>query len=102
MCEPYQDTNINLRQFWEIEKMQEHDTPPMPQKDREILEETARSPILVDDRYQVKLPWKKTTPEIPQSYDMALRRLESIERKLKKFSLLKLSKHTSTKVTSRN
>ena len=57
----------------------------MPQKDREILEETARSTILVDDRYQVKLPWKETTPEIPQSYDMALRRLEWIERKLKNF-----------------
>ena len=85
MCEPYQDTNINLRQFWEIEKIPEYATPPMPQKNREILEETARSTILVDDRYQVKLPWKKTTPEIPQSYDMALRRLESIERKLKKF-----------------
>ena len=81
--------NLNLRQFLEIEKIQEYDTPPMPQEDREIQEETARSTILVDARYQVKLPWKKTTPEIPQSYDMALRRLESTERKLKKFPLLK-------------
>ena len=59
MCEPYQDTNIYLRQFWEIEKIPEYATPPMPQKDQDILEETARSTILVDDRYQVKLPWKK-------------------------------------------
>ena len=51
MCELYQDTNINLRQVWEIEKIQEYDTPPMPQKDREILEETARSTILVEENY---------------------------------------------------
>ena len=80
MCESYQDTNINLRQLWEIEKIPEYATPPMPQKDRDILEETARLTILVDDRYQVKLPWKKTTPEIPQSYDMALQRLEQLSK----------------------
>ncbi len=63
MHEPYQNTNINLRQFWEIERIPEYDMSPISQKDREILEETERSTIQVDDRYQVKLPWKKTTME---------------------------------------
>ncbi len=93
MHEPYQNTNINLRQFWEIERIPEYDMSPISQKDREILEETERSTIQVDGRYQVKLPWKKTTSEIPQTYDMALRRLESIERKLKKSPVLQERYH---------
>ncbi len=82
MHEPYQNTNINLRQFWEIERIPEYDMSPISQKNREILEENERSTVQVDNRNKVKLPWKKTTFKIPQTYDMALRRLESIERRI--------------------
>ena len=47
----------------------------------------------VDNHYQVKLPWKKTDLRVPNSYEMALRRLGLTERTLKKSSILRRSYH---------
>ena len=38
----------------------------------------------MDGRYQVALPWKENVPDLPDNYDMALRRLCNIERRLLK------------------
>jgi hypothetical protein len=85
-----QDNNFSLRNFWEIEKIPEHKELTFTKKEQQILEHTERTTVKVNDRYQVNLPWRKSNnDQIPDSYDMALRRLESTERRLKKSPILR-------------
>ena len=49
-----------LRQFWEIENPSTSHARPVLNTD--------------DGRYQVALPWKENVPDLPDNYDMALRR----------------------------
>ena len=74
-----------LRQFWEIEN-------PRTSRDRTILnpdeqcalEQVEKSLKYVDGRYQVALPWRENVPNLPDNYDMALRRLCNTEKRLLK------------------
>ena len=83
-----QDSDFNLRSFWEVEKIPEYVQPVFTSKEQQILEEIERTTVKVNNRYQVKIPWKKNNSQIPESYDMDLRQLESTERRLKKPPLL--------------
>ena len=85
-----QEEDFSLRNFWEIEKIPEHKELSFTKKEQQILEHTERTTVKVNDRYQVNLPWRMSNnDQIPDSYDMALRRLESTERRLKKFPTLR-------------
>ena len=74
-----------LRQFWEIEN-------PRTSRDRTVLnpdeqcalEQVEKSLKYLDGRYQVALPWKENVPDLPDNYDMALRRLYNTEKRLLK------------------
>ncbi|XP_058816083.1 uncharacterized protein LOC131679388 [Topomyia yanbarensis] len=48
---------------------------------RKILEETT---VWVGDRYETGLLWKKDHPELPDSYPMAVKRMQNLEKKLSK------------------
>ncbi|CAB4017996.1 Hypothetical predicted protein [Paramuricea clavata] len=81
--------DFNLKRFWEIEQMPVKEPSLYTNKEQKILEETERTICRVNGRYQVKLPWKDSTKQIPDSYDVALQRLESIERRMRKQPSLK-------------
>ena len=74
-----------LRQFWQIEN-------PRTSRDRTVLnpdeqcalEQVEKSLKYLDGRYQVALPWKEKVPDLPENYDMALRRLGNTEKRLLK------------------
>ena len=75
-----------LRQFWEIENPRtSHDQPVLNPDEQCALEQVQKSLKYLDGRYQVALPWKKkNVPDLPDNYDMALRRLYSTEKRLRK------------------
>ena len=72
-----------LRQFWEIENPRTSlDQPVLNPDEQCTLEQVVKSLKYVDGRYQVALPWKENVPDLPDNYDMALRRLCNTERSL--------------------
>ncbi|XP_064633630.1 uncharacterized protein LOC135491588 [Lineus longissimus] len=81
------EINDNLRAFWEIEsisKVNEGQTP-LNEIDRKVLQNARSSVKIVEDRYQVAVPWKGNhLPAMPDSREMAEKRLISTETKLQK------------------
>ena len=75
-----------LRQFWEIENPStSHDLPVLNPDEQCALEQVEKSLKYLDERYQVALPWKENAPDLPDNYDMALRRLCNTEKRLLKY-----------------
>ena len=53
-------------------------------KIKRILEHTQSTIKLVDGRYRVFIPWKEDKMDLPNSYPMAFRHLQSLEKTLVK------------------
>ena len=81
---PEQDRQLSevVRQFWEIEN------PPVTAPDKLTVEEqravsaVAGSLKYENQRYCVGLPWRRPPQNLPNSYEMALRRLKNTEKRL--------------------
>ena len=57
---------------------------PIPQFDDKLaLEKVEKSVKYVNRRYQVVIPWKHPEPELPDNYEMAVRRLFDTEKRLR-------------------
>ena len=84
-----QSENFNFKRFWEIEQIPSTEPSLFAPKEQKILNETELTTCRVNKRYRVKLPWKQDVTHVPDSYDVALRRLESTERRLNKQPPLK-------------
>ena len=67
-----------LTSFWELESF-----GITPEAECSIHEDFASNIHLVDGRYEVQLPWKKNHPMLPDNYQLALKRLRSLGRRLK-------------------
>ena len=52
--------------------------------EQRALEQVKKFLKYVDGRYQMALPWKESVPDLPDNYDMALRRLCNTEKHLLK------------------
>lgn len=83
----HEDLNRMLKGFWEIDsygtKMNDTSSSPMSLNDKAVLKNTEESMIYKDGHYEVKVPWKQK-PILPNNYELALKRLESTKKKLKK------------------
>ena len=86
----HQDTELNhlVRQLWEVDG-HSHLAPPrqlLTKPEAEAVQRVERSCTVIDGRYQVTLPWKDDAEQtsLPDSYPMALRRLEHTERRLRR------------------
>ncbi|XP_064619459.1 uncharacterized protein LOC135482907 [Lineus longissimus] len=82
-----QEINDNLRAFWEIENVSKVDEgrAPLNESDRKVLQNARSSIKLVEDKYQVAIPWKgQLYPEMANSSEIAEKRLMSTENKLLK------------------
>ena len=67
-----------LKSFWELESFGIVEKPECS-----IHEDFATNIHFVDGRYEVQLPWKKNHPMLPDNYQLSLKQLRSLGRRLK-------------------
>ena len=78
---PHELNNL-VRRFWDIEEPKEIQIVKPEEK---IARDTAAETLTFEDgRYSVGLPWKTKDHELPDNFNMALRRLENTEKRLQK------------------
>lgn len=78
------DVDNILRQFWEIEETPSRDYGTMNAEVHLAVNKVKNSMKYQDGRYQVAIPWKKDPSNLPENYDMALKRLKHTEKRLAK------------------
>ncbi|XP_068756894.1 uncharacterized protein [Montipora capricornis] len=77
--------NETLKRFWELESIgiAENEDPVMSQEEECAVADFNRGLNFDGHNYEVRLPWKRNLPKLESNYAQALRRLESVERKLR-------------------
>ena len=78
------DVNDSLRKFWEIEERSIQDHGIISMEDQRVVDKVKRSIKYQNGRYQVGIPCKEDPANLPENYEMALKRLRSTERRLSK------------------
>ena len=78
------EVNDTLRSFWEIEASGTSPSPILSKLDTSVLRVTEESLTYADGRYSVAIPWKESAPQLHDNYQMALKRLENTEKRLRK------------------
>ena len=71
-----------IEDFWALETIGIKDCPTMTDDDQ-ALSEFNKSIKLVSNRYQVRWPWRKDHPTLPENYKLAYGRLVSTIKRLK-------------------
>ena len=56
--------------------------------DRKALKMMEESTTIVDNHYQIGMLWNSTNPQLPNNYDVALKRLQNLKNRLKKDNVL--------------
>ena len=101
----FDEINDSLKWFWEIEILGiQQSKPEMMTREEKIAFEKVRHSLIHDgERYQVAVPWKSTSPVLPNNYEMALSRLGNTEKRLLEQSSVgddyKSSPHSLKRVT---
>ena len=67
----------NLKRFWELESI------GISPDERSVYEEFLSTVTHRDGRYEVHLPWKDNQVTLPDNYQLSLRRLESLLKRLR-------------------
>ena len=80
------EVTASLRRFWELEYIGivEAVNPTMSQEEELAVNDFNDGLNFDGKNYEVRLPWKRDHPKLENNYAQAVRRLESIERKLKR------------------
>ncbi len=73
-----------LRKFWENENVISVESAPWKMEDQLALKKVEQSLKYENGKYQVAIPWKNNEPTLFNNYDMAFRRLQNTEKRLKK------------------
>ena len=77
--------NTNLKRFWEIEEEPSMHETPVIRFEEKLAMQTAKSSVRYENQmYLIGVPWKEKQPVLPDNYDMALKRLENTEKRLKR------------------
>ena len=81
-----EDTNHQLRMFWDVDTfgVRVNETPMYSHSEQRAMKIMKDSCQRVDSGYELALLWKPDRPPLPNNYTMAMRRLESVERRLQK------------------
>ena len=79
-------TNHQLRMFWDVDTfgVRVNETPMYSLSEQRAMKIMKDSCRRVDSGYELALLWKPDRPPLPKNYTMAMRRLESVERRLQK------------------
>ncbi|XP_068738847.1 uncharacterized protein [Montipora capricornis] len=77
--------NETLKRFWELESISiaEIEDPVMSQEEECAVADFNRGLNFDGHNYEVRLTWKRDPPKLESNHVQALRRLESVERKLR-------------------
>ena len=80
------EITTSLRRFWELESIGITETvnPTMSQEEELAVNDFNDGLNFDGKNYEVRLPWKRDHPKLENNYAQAVKRLESIERKLKR------------------
>ena len=80
------EVTASLRRFWELESIgiTEAVNPAMSQEEELAVNDFNDGLNFDGKNYEVRLPWKRDHPKLESNYAQAVKRLESIERKLKR------------------
>ena len=80
------EVTASLRRFWELESIgiTEAVNPAMSQEEELAVNDFNDGLNFDGKNYEVRLPWKRDHPKLENNYAQAVKRLESIERKLKR------------------
>lgn len=79
-----QELNTALRKFWEIEEVSTEKQPLYSESEQAALNQSEQSLRIVDDRYEIGIPWKESKDKLENNYEMARKRLENTEKRLNK------------------
>ena len=74
--------NSYIEDFWALETIEIKDSPKVTDDD-EALAKFNKSIKLVNDRYQVRWPWREENPDLPDNYKLCYGRLTSSIKRLK-------------------
>ena len=72
-----QSLDDTMKSFWELESF------GIPSTDRSLYDELRDTIVFHDGRYEVQLPWKTPKRDLPNNYDLSLKRLNGLLRRLK-------------------
>ena len=72
-----QDLNGKLKAFWDLESI------GIMSNECNVYQEFEKSIALKGNRYEVSLPWKQFHPELPDHYDLSLKRLIGLLKRLR-------------------
>ena len=68
-----------LKSFWDLESL---GITPFSCPDSSVVEDFKKSIRFVDGRYQVELPWKESHPPLTDHYNLCVKRLKGLLRRL--------------------
>ena len=79
------DTSLEdqIRRFWELDEITRSETP-MSTLDKRILQETREQLVKENNRFMVKIPWNELKSNLHGNQEIAKRRLESLNVRLRK------------------
>ena len=84
------DLELTVEKFWNLESIGILDSKRMlTQDERDAVDQFEKSIKFKDDRYSVKLPFRKDAPKLESNFDSAKRQMLSTERRLKENGKLK-------------
>ncbi|XP_055612169.1 uncharacterized protein LOC129758643 [Uranotaenia lowii] len=85
-CDEYMDNMSLHQQMSKFYGIEEASTIAAPQSDSDKLavEILNKTTLRLQDRFETGLPWKFKYPDFPESFEMAKRRMVSLERRLQK------------------
>ena len=75
--QPQESLDHCLRQFWDLDSM------GIQSRERSVYDKFENGITYDGERYQVSLPWKESHPPLPDNYDLALRGLNGLLRRLR-------------------
>ena len=75
--QPQESLDHCLKQFWDLESM------GIQPRECSVYDKFENGIAYDGERYQVSLPWKESHPPLPDNYDLALRRLNGLLRRLR-------------------
>ena len=86
VIEPEDDVNYQLRKFWDIDVfgVRVETAPPYTRTEQRVMDMLNKTCRRVGSGYELGLLWKANRPPLPDNYDTALKRLESVERRLQR------------------
>ena len=75
--QPQESLDHRLKQFWDLESM------GIQSEECSMYEKFEKGILHDGERYQVSLPWKESHLPLPNNYDLALRRLNGLLKRLR-------------------